>query len=113
MNNPNLFPDIITSLPVADLAVQGCNAHLLQGQKMQVLFMEFHENTEVPEHDHEAQWGVVLDGEIELTIDEEKHVFKKGDSYYIPKGIRHSAKIKKGYSDVTVFNEEDRYSVRK
>jgi quercetin dioxygenase-like cupin family protein len=72
--------------------------------------MEFERDVEVPEHSHEAQWGVVLEGQIELTIDGKKSTFCKGDTYFIPNGARHSARITKGYKDLTLFNEEDRYT---
>ncbi|GEM_PF-4548806 len=74
--------------------------------------MNFEKDVEIPEHSHEAQWGVILDGEIELTIDGKKYIFKKGDTYFIPKGVKHSAKIKKGYKDLTLFNQKDRYKAK-
>ena len=72
--------------------------------------MEFDQDIDVPEHSHNAQWGVVLEGEMELTIDGQLRLLKKGDSYYIEKDIIHSAKIKKGYKDLTLFNQADRYN---
>jgi len=42
-----------------------------------------------------------------------KYVFKKGDSYFIPAGAKHSAKIKEGYKDITFFNQKDRYHEKK
>jgi quercetin dioxygenase-like cupin family protein len=39
---------------------------------------------------------MVLDGEIELKINGEREVYRKGDTYFIPKDIPHSAKIKAG-----------------
>ena len=60
-----------------------------------------------------SNWAVVLDGEIEMTIGGVKNVFKKGDTYFVEKGIKHSAKIKKGYTDLTLFNQPDRYKVKK
>ena len=74
--------------------------------------MSFENDVEVPEHSHEAQWGAVLDGEVELTIDGKKHTLTKGDTYFIPKDVMHSAKIKKGYKDLTFFNQKDRYKVK-
>ena len=71
--------------------------------------MSFAQDVEVPEHAHEAQWGVVFDGQIELTIGGEPRVLKKGDTYFIPKDVPHSAKIKKGYKDLTLFDQKDRY----
>jgi len=83
-----------------------------QGENQQFVFMSFENDVEVPEHSHEAQWGVVLDGEIELTIDGKKYTFTKGDTYFIPKDVKHSAKIKKGYKDLTLFNQKDRYKAK-
>jgi quercetin dioxygenase-like cupin family protein len=66
-------------------------------------------DVEIPEHSHEAHWGVVWDGEMELTINGKKQAYRKGDTYFIPKDIPHSARIKAGYRDLTVFNQKDRY----
>lgn len=112
MSSNDLFPPIITDLPEADLPFEGLEAYLLQGENQQVIFMAFEEAVEVPEHSHEAQWGVVLDGEIELTMAGETKIFKRGDSYYIPAGVLHSARVRPGYKDVTLFNQRDRYKVK-
>ena len=61
------------------------------------------------DHSHNAQWGVVLDGQMELTINGQTKTLTKGDSYYIEKDVIHSAKIKKGYKDLTLFDQADRY----
>jgi len=103
------FPEIIIGLPEADIPIEGVNAYISQGDSHQILFMEFENDIEIPEHSHGAQWGVVVNGEIELTINGNKQLYKKGDSYFIPEGIIHSAKIKAGYSDITFFNEPSRY----
>jgi len=96
-------------VPQADMPIENIKAYLLQGESQQVLFMEFEDDIEIPEHSHAAQWGVILDGEIELTIENKLHHLKKGDTYFIPSGAMHSARIKKGYKDITVFNQKDRY----
>jgi len=106
------FPKIITNLPIADIPIKGLSSYLFQGGNQQILFMEFGNDVEIPEHSHEAQWGVVLAGEIELFIEDEKFIFRKGDTYFIPAGAKHSAKIKAGYKDVTLFNQRDRYKIR-
>jgi quercetin dioxygenase-like cupin family protein len=71
--------------------------------------MEFTEDVEVPEHSHEAQWGIVLAGKIDLTIEGVERTYSKGDCMFIPKGAKHSAKVYAGYADVTFFNQKDRY----
>ncbi len=71
--------------------------------------MEFEKDVELPEHCHESQVGIVLEGKIDLFINGEKCTLKKGDRYFIPKDTMHSAKIYAGYADITFFNQKDRY----
>jgi len=104
---------MIRNLPEADIPIDGIKAYISQSDLHQILFMEFENNFEVPEHSHSAQWGVVVSGEIELTIEGKKRKFIKGESYFIPEGAIHSAKIRAGYSDITFFDEPQRYHKRK
>lgn len=107
-----IFPKEIINLPEADIPLQGLKAYLSQGENHQLLFMQFTEDVELPEHSHECQWGIVLEGEIELSMNGQTSNYVKGDRYYIPKGVKHSAKIYAGYADVTFFGERDRYKSR-
>ena len=110
MNINSFFPQIIKNLPKADIPLDGLNSFLFQGDRQQILFMEFENETDVPPHSHEAQWGVVLEGKIELTIEGNSLTLKKGDTYFIPANAEHSAKIYAGYKDMTLFNQKDRYN---
>lgn len=112
MAKNDFFPDIVTALPEADIPFGGLKSYLLQGEQQQCVFMSYEEDASVPEHSHEAQWGVVLDGEIRLTIDGREHLFTRGDTYYIPRNVKHSAKVTKGYKDLTLFNQKDRYKTK-
>lgn len=107
------FPNLITDLPQGDIPIEGLRSYLLQGISHQVVFMSFDNDVTVPEHYHEAQWGTVLSGKIELTINGIRKIYKRGDSYFIPKNVPHSAKIKAGYKDLTIFNQKDRYKTKK
>jgi quercetin dioxygenase-like cupin family protein len=109
MSGEAVFPEFITTLPEADIPIEGVHGNLLQGEDQQVIFMVFERDVEVPQHAHEAQWGVVLDGEIDVTIGGVTRTCRKGDSYFIPKDVQHSAQVRKGYKDITVFNQRDRY----
>ena len=104
-----VFPQPIIDLPEADIPIVGIKAHLSQGENHQIIFMEFTEDVDLPEHSHESQWGIVLEGEIELVIDGVRNVYSKGDRYFIPNGAKHSGRIFAGYSDMTFFNQKDRY----
>jgi quercetin dioxygenase-like cupin family protein len=73
--------------------------------------MEFSEDTNAPEHSHdESQWTIVLEGRNDMTINGVLHTYTKGDRFFVEKGVLHSAKIYKGYADLTFFNQKDRYS---
>ncbi|MFC1792399.1 cupin domain-containing protein [Planctomycetota bacterium] len=104
-----VFPEPIRRLPQADIPLSGVKAYLSQSDDHQILFMEFDEDVEVPEHSHESQWGVVLEGKIDLVIEGVERIYTKGDRVFIPKGAKHSARIYAGYADISFFNEKDRY----
>jgi quercetin dioxygenase-like cupin family protein len=104
-----VFPDPIRNLPEADMPFEGLEAYLSQSEDHQIVFMEFSKDTVVPEHSHESQWAVVLEGKIDIVIGGKEQTFGRGDQYFIPKGVKHSAKIYAGYADVTYFNQKDRY----
>ncbi len=108
----HIFPEAIRNLPQADIPLDGITAYLSQADTHQILFMEFDQDTELPEHAHAAQMGIVLEGKIELVIDGERQCFGKEDRYYIPEGVVHSGMIYAGYADVTFFNEPHRYAAK-
>jgi quercetin dioxygenase-like cupin family protein len=108
----SFFPKPILELPKADIPFKGINAYLSQGDNHQILFMEFSEDVELPEHAHEGQWGIVLEGKIDLTISGVKQTFVKGDRYFIPEGVYHSGKIYAGYADMTYFDQKSRYKAK-
>jgi len=104
-----IFPTPITSLPEAAIPIKGVKAYLSQGSDHQILFMEFTGDVNLPEHSHGTQWGIVLKGEIELVIGGVRRKFTKGERYFIPADVNHSANIHAGYADITFFAEKDRY----
>ncbi len=108
----DIFSEPIRNLPEADIPFDGVKAYLSQAENHQILFMKFSEDVEVPEHSHDAQWGVVLAGKIDLTIDGVERTYSKGDSVFIPKGVKHSAKIHAGYADISFFNEKGRWKAK-
>jgi quercetin dioxygenase-like cupin family protein len=108
----HIFPEPITQLPQADMPFTNYEAYISQAENHQIIFMQFHEELILPEHSHESQWGIVLEGKIELTIDGVTHTYSKGDRYFIGKDVKHSGKIYAGYADMTFFNQKDRYHTK-
>ncbi len=66
--SPSEFPDFVKKLPRAAITFDGLRGWLLQSDAGQVLFNESDVEVYVPEHSHGEQWGVVIDGTIEMTI---------------------------------------------
>jgi quercetin dioxygenase-like cupin family protein len=108
----SVFPPPVLNLPEADVPLKGVRAYISQSTTHQILYMEFAEDVSVGEHSHEDQWGIVLDGQIKLTIAGSTRVYSRGDNYFIPKGTPHSAHISAGYADITFFNQPDRYKAK-
>lgn len=65
---PSKFPAFVRSLPEADLPFSGLNGWLLQTERGQVLFNESEAEVFVAEHSHGDQWGIVVEGRINLTV---------------------------------------------
>lgn len=107
-----IFSEPILNLPKADIPIKGVNAYLSQSSNHQIIFMEFSEDVDLPEHSHASQVGIVLEGRIDLKVDGVENTYQKGDRYFIPNGVKHSGKIYAGYADITFFNEKDRYNIK-
>jgi quercetin dioxygenase-like cupin family protein len=107
------FPKLISGLPQADIAFKGVKGWLSQAKDHQLVFMDIAPIGEVAPHAHGAQWGIVVDGEMELMIGGTKHVFRKGDSYYIPKGTVHAARFTTRTFVIDFFADRNRYKAKK
>ena len=107
------FPDCIKKRPEIDLPFIGVQGYLVQGNHEQIVFMKFDRETLVPEHTHGNQWELVVEGTVDLTRDGKTQTFTKGDCFFIPKGMPHTAVVHKGYHCVIFFDEQKRYHVKK
>ena len=103
------YPDCIQNLPKAKIPFQGVQAYIAQGSQFQVGFFEIEPIGVVPPHSHSAQYGFVIEGELLLTIGDDTKLYKKGDSYYIPEGVVHSAEVKTFCRVIDFFAEPARY----
>ncbi|MFX1504978.1 MAG: cupin domain-containing protein [Promethearchaeota archaeon] len=104
----NRFPDIISSLPIADISIEGIKGWIAQGKDFQIVFFEI-EPGKIPAHSHSAQWGIVIEGEMTLTIEGETKKYEKGDSYYIPEGAIHYAEFHTFIRALDFFADPQRY----
>jgi len=107
------FPQFIDALPGLDIPFPAdvVQARAVGSPEGLVVFFTFLQDMDLPAHAHGAQWGTVIAGEIELTIGDKTAIRRPGDSYEIPAGVLHSARIKAGTRVIDVFEEADRYAI--
>jgi len=104
------FPELILDLPEADIPFEGVKGWIAQGESHQMVFFEMKPFSQVPEHSHESpQWGIVVEGRMELTINDKTEVYEKGDEYFIPAHTKHSARFLSECRVVDYFGEKMRY----
>jgi len=109
----NKFPTVITSLPEADMPFEGVKAWILQGDKHQLIFFEMQPVAIVPEHSHTyPQWGMLIEGEMKLTINGKTKTIKKGDEYLIPAQAKHRATFTTKTRVIDFFSEQTRYKAK-
>lgn len=108
------FPDFIAGFPAIDLPFPAdvVQSSAIRSEAGLVAFFTFPKAMDLPEHAHGAQWGTVIEGEIEFTIGGQTAIYRPGDSYSIPAGVPHSAKIAAGTRVIDVFAEADRYPLK-
>jgi quercetin dioxygenase-like cupin family protein len=71
----------------------GINARTFWGEEMLAAVVDLDPGTALPMHSHpHEQLGIVIEGEIEFTIDGEVKTLKPGDVYVIPGDVEHAAK---------------------
>jgi len=64
------------------------------GDKMLLNLLELAPHAVVPLHSHpHEQAGIMLEGEMEFTIDGETRTVKPGDIFIIPGGVEHSVRV--------------------
>ena len=103
------FPEFITKLPKADMPLVGVRGWISQAADHQVVFFDIDPIGEIPAHSHGEQWGIVVEGAMELTIGGVTRTYRAGDSYHIPAGVEHGAKFLTHFRAIDVFADADRY----
>ncbi len=97
---------------MAEVPIQGVKARLLRGPTALAIFWEAAEPAAVPEHRHGDQWGIVVSGELDLTIGTERRTYRRGDEYFIPAGVPHAATLTRGTRVIDLFDDPDRYRAK-
>ena len=71
--------------------INGVTTKSISGEKSSVAFVDLPAYSRISTHHHSSeQIGIVLEGEIEYTIEEETKLCKKGSAFIIPPNALHS-----------------------
>ncbi|MEI2804697.1 cupin domain-containing protein [Albidovulum sp.] len=108
------LPAFIRALPALDLPFpdDAVRTNAVRSDAGLVVFFTFLKDFDLPPHSHKGQWGTVLEGAIELTLNGVTRRYGPGEPYDIAAGTVHSARIPAGTVVMDVFEEPDRYRLR-
>ena len=109
------LPDVLMALPALDIPFtdEAVEARAMRTDDALLVFFVFHQDVDLAPHSHGAQWGTLVHGEIEMTMNGQTRTCRPGDSWDIPAGVEHGAKIKAGSIAIDAFEEPDRYPLRR
>lgn len=92
MSHPRF--DHLDRLPEREV-FKGVHLRVLPGDKLMFGVVRFEPHSIVPTHQHpHEQIGIVLEGELELWINEDRRTLREGDVYLIPSNVPHGAETK-------------------
>ncbi len=106
------FPEWMDAFPEADTPFSDLEGRLLAGPHGQAVFFRAEKDFKVPPHAHGAQWGIVVSGNLELTVEGESRIYSPGDTYSIGPGETHSARLGAGTCVIDVFQDPNRYEAK-
>jgi quercetin dioxygenase-like cupin family protein len=73
--------------------VPGINARTFWAEKMLAAVVDLDPNVHLPRHSHpHEQLGIVIEGQIEFIVEDQKQILGPGEVYVIPGGIEHEAR---------------------
>jgi quercetin dioxygenase-like cupin family protein len=70
--------------------MEGVRIRVAYGEKIMMSYVNVEPHTTIAEHSHpHEQMGMLLEGEAEFTIGDEKKLVKSGEAYLIPSNVKH------------------------
>ncbi len=108
------LPAFFEAMPALDLPFPETvvSSHAIRSDAGLVVFFRFHQDFALPPHSHGPQWGMVIEGEVALTIDGATRRCGPGQTYDIPADVVHAVQLKAGTVVLDVFAEPDRYLLK-
>ena len=86
--------------------VPGLEIRPVLGENLMVTFVRFGPHTEAPRHWHdEEQMTIVLEGELEFDVGDERRTVRRGEAIVIPPNVPHAARTRDGTClEIDVFH---------
>ncbi len=101
---PGKYPDRIRALPGFDGRF---DAHKLAADGADVLFASYPSGTSIPAHTHDTDnYGVIIRGELILTIRGCVERYGVGDWYHVPAGVEHAADFEHDSDEIEFWFEQ-------
>lgn len=107
--NADGYPDFFQKMSSLGLSPAEGAARLAT-DKVQVLFYQLHEGGEGDDFSTGAEWGYIIRGRVDVTIDGETTTYEAGDTYLIPGGVPNHKKNHPGIIGIDVFEQVDRFT---
>ena len=77
--------------------IPGMQIRVASGEKIMLSYVDLEQGSEVKEHSHpHEQGGIVIEGEGDFRIGDERQMLKPGDMYIIPSQVIHRLLVTKG-----------------
>ena len=100
---PGKYPDRIRTLPLFDGRF---DAHKLTAKGAEVLFASYPSGTRIPPHTHATEnYGVIIRGELILTLNGRVKRYGVGDWYHVPAGAEHAAEFEHETDEIEFWFE--------
>jgi len=100
------YPDRFRELPVYDGRF---DAFKLAAKGADVLFASYEPGTHIPEHQHDTDnYGVIIRGELLLTMDGKTTRYGVGDWYHVPAHAPHSAQFREATDEIEFWFFEEK-----
>ncbi|MDC0661639.1 cupin domain-containing protein [Marinobacter sp. SS21] len=100
---PGKYPDKIRTLPLFDGRF---DAYRLAANGADVLFASYPAGTSIAPHSHETDnHGVIVCGELILTMNGKTARYGAGDWYHVPAGVEHAAQFEQETDEIEFWFE--------
>lgn len=95
-----------------DMETDGTKSKIIDAGSQKFIFIEHSKEIYFPAHSHgNTEWGICIEGEIDIEIDGVIHYIRKGDHFFVGANVLHSAQVRAGYKAMLLVDCEERYNV--